>query len=35
MTDSARHLLSTDISVSYQGKPRVLRNVMVENGVAA
>jgi len=30
MTDSASHLLSTHISVSYQGKPRVLRNVMVE-----
>jgi ABC-type dipeptide/oligopeptide/nickel transport system ATPase component len=30
MTDSAGHLLSTDISVSYQGKPRVLCNVMVQ-----
>ena len=30
MTDSASHLLSTSISVSYQGKPHVLRNVIVQ-----
>lgn len=30
MTDSARRLLRTQVSVSYQGKPRVLRDVMLE-----
>jgi ABC-type dipeptide/oligopeptide/nickel transport system ATPase component len=30
MTDSTSHLLSTHVSVSYQGKPCVLRHVMLE-----
>ena len=30
MTDPARHLLSTQVSVSYRGKPPVLRNVKME-----
>jgi ABC-type dipeptide/oligopeptide/nickel transport system ATPase component len=30
MTDSASHLLSAAVSVSYQGKPHVLRNVSVQ-----
>jgi ABC-type dipeptide/oligopeptide/nickel transport system ATPase component len=29
MTDSSSHVLSTQVSVSYQGKPCVLRNVML------